>query len=485
GGSPIGLGKAIKRELDGQVRLVTVVTTFSGSEMTDYFGIRRGQSKEVGKDARCRPDHVVYDPKLVAGLPVDIAVPSLFNAMAHAVDSLYPATSGPENAALAKDAIVSLARAAEQIASEPDDGAWPDALFGAYRAATILGHAGMALHHKLAHVVAGSQNLPHAPTHTALLPHVVSFNRGARPDADEILCAALATDDPAGTIFDIAEAAGAEMRLAEHGFTREAVHSCADAVAAASFENPRSASAEDMVSLLDDVRLGRRPSFRRILGSPATGATPHAGLRPLIAGVSPDRAKLGVVLIQGRGSTAERTWKLFAPSLGALADRLAVIAVQADDRTWYPKGFRVPIADNQPGLDSALAVVDGMIDRFAARGLPRERVVLVGFSQGACLAMDYAARSGTGLAGVCAIAGGLIGDDAPAERHGAELARMPMVAGVAREDRWIDYQVAVSSRQHLEKLGARVDARDHDGEHTITDEQHQAIHSLLEALSQS
>jgi predicted esterase len=486
GGSTIGLGKAIKRELDGQARLVCVVTTFSGSEMTDFYGIRRGGSKEVGKDPRCRPDHVVYDPSLLHELPIDVAVPSLFNAMAHAVDSLYPKASSPELTTLASDAISSLARAAERLASGPDREAWSDALFGAYRAATILGRAGMALHHKLAHVVAGSQDLPHAPTHTALLPHAVAFNRGARPEADEVLCSALATSDPAGAIFDLAEAAGAQMKLGELGFTRRAVADCADTLARASFDNPRQVHAPEMVSLLDDVRLGRRPSFDRVLGSPATGAPPHAGLRPLVAGVDPDDARLGVVMVPGRGSTAERTWNLFEPSVGKLIERLAVRVLQADDRTWYPNPFTAPTADNQPGLDSALAAIDGLIDRFAARGLPRERVVLIGFSQGACLTLDYVARSGTGLAGACAIAGGLIGDDVPAERHAADLQGVPVVTGVAKEDRWIDYQLALSSRRHLQSLGARIDARDHEGSaHLITADQHQAIVNLLEALSRT
>jgi len=476
GGSAIGLGKAVKREL-GAVPFVAVPTTFAGSEMTDIYGVRRGSHKDVGVDAGCRPDLVVYDPALVASLPAAVLVPSLFNAMAHAVDALYPPDRDSSIAEPAREAIAELASAARAI-GEGDDGAEvrARAFLGAYRAAAILGRAKMGLQHKLAHVVAGALDLSHADTHAALLPHVVAFN-GDDVRATTVLQQALGAEDPAAAIFDLAAMAGATMELGRLGMPRSAMIRCAEEIEAAAVANSRPTTAAAMISLLDDARLGRRPGIGRELDSPAPGLLPHAGLRPLL--VRGTVEEMAIVLVHGRGSTAESIAATLEPALVSCRERAVVLAPQADDRRWYPAAFSQPIEANQPDLDSALAVIDGMIGRLQARGVPRERIVLAGFSQGACVVLEYLCRNGAGLGGCVAIAGALVGADAPAERHCADLAGMMVITGVARDDRWVSLAEVERTRAHLRSLGAQVVAIDHDHGHTVTAEQHQHIARAL------
>jgi len=479
GGSAIGLGKALRRELGGDPPFAAVATTYSGSEMTDLYGLLREGKKEVGKDPRCRPELVIYDPEMVAGLPLEVAVPSLFNAMAHAVDALYAKPEG-ELADLATRAIRELAGVATELAREPDSAdARGRGLLGAYRAAAVLGQSTMALQHKLAHIVAGHLDLNHALTHAALLPHCIAYNDGAEPSADQRLRDAL-DGDPASRVFDLALAAGAAMTLGSHGLERQSIAGLAEAAAGPGISNPRAIEAELIASLLEDARLGRRPHGERVLDSPMAGTGPHGGLRPLLSGAALGVAKAAVVLVHGRGSTAERITELFEPVL--TRDDVALVAIQADGRSWYPHAFTRPTGDNQPWLDSALETVKTAIARLEALGLARDRIALFGFSQGACLVLDLLARSGAGLAGGVAIAGGLIGDDAPGARHNADLHGLRVVTGIASQDPWLTTEEVDTARQQLRSLGAQVLAFDHEGsDHRITNEQSAAAAELISA----
>jgi predicted esterase len=121
----------------------------------------------------------------------------------------------------------------------------------------------------------------------------------------------------------------------------------------------------------------------------------------------------GLVLLHGRGGSARDMATLLGP-LGA--EGLAVAAPEAPGNSWWPTSFLAPAAAMEGPLAAALAAVDGALDEL---GLPRGEVALVGFSQGACLALEYAARRGAGLGGVVALSGGLIGtSDAPGEVYG-------------------------------------------------------------------
>jgi maleylacetate reductase len=259
GGSAIGLGKAV--QLATRRIFICIPTTYSGSEMTSIYGIREGGSKQVGRDPRVAPTAVVYDPELTRALPLATSVVSLFNAMAHPVDTLYASTTTPEIEQLAEQSVRELAAAIGRIAQAPDDlSVRDDALHGAYLAGAILGRAGMALHHKLAHVVGGGFDLPHATTHTVLLPHVVAFNAGAAPRATDLLRRALGADDPAAALIRLQRAAGAPTDLASVGMTAEQAREAARRVAAADYDNPRKASEQELAALIEAARTGASPT---------------------------------------------------------------------------------------------------------------------------------------------------------------------------------------------------------------------------------
>lgn len=255
GGSSIGLAKAV--QLHRRRAFIALPTTYSGSEMTSIYGVRTGDHKDVGRDPAVAPDVVIYDPALTVDLPLAISVTSLFNAMAHAVDALYASGCTDEVATMAETSVAELARALRALASTPaDPGARDDALHGAYLAGAILGQAGMALHHKLAHVLGGTFDLPHAATHTVILPHVVRFNQRAAPAATAILARALAHPDPAAALTALAADVGAPRDLGAIGLTADQARRAADHLATLEYDNPRQGTADELFALIDGARTG-------------------------------------------------------------------------------------------------------------------------------------------------------------------------------------------------------------------------------------
>lgn len=168
GGSTIGLGKAIA--LDSGLAIVAIPTTYSGSEMTPIYGITGDGVKKTGRDVRVLPRTVIYDPALSLTLPAGLSVTSGINAIAHAAEGLYAIDGNPIMDLMAEEGIRALARALPVIAGDAGNVvARTDALYGAWLCGTVLGHVGMALHHKLCHTLGGSFNLPHSETHTVAL----------------------------------------------------------------------------------------------------------------------------------------------------------------------------------------------------------------------------------------------------------------------------------------------------------------------------
>jgi predicted esterase len=175
----------------------------------------------------------------------------------------------------------------------------------------------------------------------------------------------------------------------------------------------------------------------------------------LAAGVPPERAAAAMVLLHGRGASAEDILTL-VPELEAPG--WAFLAPQAAGGTWYPNSFRAPIESNEPWLSSALDVVAGLVDRLDAAGLPAERVVLLGFSQGACLTLEYAARNAQRYGGVAGLSGGVIGPDgAPRADHGS-LAGTPVFLGCSDHDPHIPALRVHHAADVLRGLGAEVTA---------------------------
>ncbi len=259
GGSTTGLGKAIGLEFG--LPIIAVPTTYAGSEMTPIWGLTEDGIKKTGRDPKVLPTTVVYDPNLTLTLPDFIAGPSGMNAIAHCVEAIYSETANPIVSLMAEEGVRALARALPVVVKEPGNiEARSDALFGAYLSGASLGAVGMALHHKLCHTLGGSFNLPHAETHTAVIPHVTAYNAAAAPEMVERMSRALCTDDPAGAVFDLAKSLGAKMALSEIGMKEEDLDRAADIATQNPYFNPRPVARDGIRALLDDAFHGRRPA---------------------------------------------------------------------------------------------------------------------------------------------------------------------------------------------------------------------------------
>lgn len=190
GGSTIGLGKACA--FHANLTHIAIPTTYSGSEATPILGETVNGVKTTKSDPRILPKTIIYDVDLSLSLPPDVSAYSGINAIAHAVEALYAQTSNPIMTLLAKEAIRVLASSLPKIVDDPaNKEARSDALYGAWLCGTCLGSVGMCLHHKLCHALGGSFGLPHAETHTAVLPHALAYNAPKVPDVMATLAAVL------------------------------------------------------------------------------------------------------------------------------------------------------------------------------------------------------------------------------------------------------------------------------------------------------
>ncbi|CAN5898301.1 hypothetical protein BH11MYX4_BH11MYX4_36890 [soil metagenome] len=255
GVSAIGLAKALA--LETPLRIIAVPTTYSGSEMTPIYGTTAGGEKRTGRDERARPALVVYDPRLTVGLPRELAVTSLWNAIAHAVEALWVNAADRAASVTAEAALRLLASSLVADAGE-------DALEGAYLAGAVFGDLGPGLHHKLCHVLGGAFGLSHASTHAVVLPHVVRFHREAAPEAMAAIARALGVIDPVLGIERLAQATGAPSSLAKLGMPREGIARVVDAMLAMPPFHPRPIDRATLTTMLEGA----------YAGTPAPAASP-------------------------------------------------------------------------------------------------------------------------------------------------------------------------------------------------------------------
>lgn len=258
GGSAIGLAKAVA--LRTRLPILAVPTTYAGSEMTPIWGLTDGGRKTTGRDRAVLPATVVYDPALTTSLPADISAASGMNALAHLVEGLYAPDASPVTAVLAEEGIRVLADALPRVVVAPRDlDARADALYGAWLAGWVAGSAGMGLHHKICHVLGGAYDLPHAGTHSAVLPFVTAFNAPAAPAAMARAARALGAQDPARALWDLAERIGAPTSLAEVGFDSGQIPEAARLVVEAPPANPRPVDEAAVAELLCAAHTGMLP----------------------------------------------------------------------------------------------------------------------------------------------------------------------------------------------------------------------------------
>lgn len=258
GGSTTGLGKAIA--LDSGLPILAIPTTYAGSEMTSIYGITEGGLKKTGKDARVLPRTVIYDPELTLSLPVRMSVTSGINALAHAAEGLYAVDRNPIMDLMAKEGIAAMGRALPAIKKEAMDiTARSDALYGAWLCGTVLGNVGMALHHKLCHTLGGSFNLPHADTHTIVLPHALAYNAAAAPQAMQAIAQALQGRSAAQAVFDLAQNNGAPVALRDIGMKASDLDQACDIAMQNQYPNPRPLERAAIRQLLQDAFEGVGP----------------------------------------------------------------------------------------------------------------------------------------------------------------------------------------------------------------------------------
>ena len=260
GGSSIGLAKAIA--LNSSLPILAIPTTYAGSEMTPIWGLTENGIKKTGKNLVVKPKSVIYDPKLTVTLPARLTVTSGMNAIAHCVEGLYAENANPVTSLMAEEGIRALGTSLPDIAGNPNDlEARSAALYGTWLGGTVLGSVGMALHHKLCHVLGGSYNLPHAETHTVILPYALWYNAGHAPEAVKAISRALgsAENDAAGSLYDLASSLGVPTSLAEIGMKKEDLDKAAELAVQNPYYNPRPIDKESIRQLLDYAYAGKRP----------------------------------------------------------------------------------------------------------------------------------------------------------------------------------------------------------------------------------
>jgi maleylacetate reductase len=259
GGSAIGLGKAIA--LAYGLPVVAVPTTYAGSEMTPVWGLTENGRKRTGRDVRVLPRSVVYDPQLTRSLPVELSVTSGLNAVAHAVEALYAPDATPIISLLAEAGARALTGALPALVRAADDlEARGQALYGAWLCGACLGATTMSLHHKLCHVLGGTLDLPHAPTHAVVLPHALAFNQPAAPGAVAALSRALdGAPDPARRLWELAGELRAPRSLRTLGMAEADIEHIVEQALASPYANPVPVTADGLTRLLRAAWAGEPP----------------------------------------------------------------------------------------------------------------------------------------------------------------------------------------------------------------------------------
>ena len=258
GGSTTGLGKAIA--LRTGLDQIVIPTTYAGSEATPVLGQTENGRKTTQSDPAILPEVILYDAELVTGLPAGMTVTSALNALAHAAEGLYARDRSPLATLMAVEAFGAFTTALPKVLENPADlSARGETLYGAWLCGTVLGQVGMALHHKLCHVLGGSFNLPHAETHAVILPHALAYN--AQAAAVELApLQAHFGPDIAGGLYDFAARLGAPQALRDLGLQQSDLDQAADIAVQNAYWNPRPVTRDGIRALLGRAWEGARPT---------------------------------------------------------------------------------------------------------------------------------------------------------------------------------------------------------------------------------
>ncbi len=207
---------------------------------------------------------------------------------------------------------------------------------------------------------------------------------------------------------------------------------------------------------------------------------PHQGQKLVTAGTPLDEATAALILVHGRGATARSIVQM-----GEEVHRegVALLAPQAARNTWYPNSFLAPVERNEPGRSSGLQAVDDAVERAVEAGIDRERVLLLGFSQGACLASEYVARNPRRYGGLVALSGGLIGETVDPTSYDGDIEGTPVFVGCSDVDPHIPLERVKETSEAFELLNGDVDERIYEGMgHGVNEDELEAVAELVARL---
>jgi len=258
GGSTIGLGKAIALRTD--LPQIVVPTTYAGSEVTPILGQTEKGAKTTLRSPKVLPEVVIYDPQMTHSLPIEMSVNSGINAIAHAIEALYAQDKNPVSTMMAVAGATALIDALPLIvANQFDAEAREKAFYGSWLCGTVLGNVGMALHHKLCHTLGGMFDLPHAETHTVVLPHAVAYNAKQVPELLMPVATALQSNNAGAGLFEFAQQLGAPTSLRELGMPEHGVDLAAEQAMANPYWNPRQLELQEIRLLISNAYYGNSP----------------------------------------------------------------------------------------------------------------------------------------------------------------------------------------------------------------------------------
>lgn len=204
---------------------------------------------------------------------------------------------------------------------------------------------------------------------------------------------------------------------------------------------------------------------------------PHQTTQTSTYGAPLTRANAAMIMVHGRGATAE--------SMFSLADEFAqpdfhYIAPQAQNHTWYPYSFLQPKENNQPGLSSGLQQIHNLLEEITSAGIAAEKIILLGFSQGACLATEYAARHPQKLGGVVGFSGGLIGPEIDESLYSGSMEQTPVFLGCSNIDPHIPKERVDETEAVFKKLNANVTKSIYPGmPHTVNEDEIKTVRGMM------
>ncbi|MHB8207426.1 alpha/beta hydrolase [Mucilaginibacter sp.] len=197
----------------------------------------------------------------------------------------------------------------------------------------------------------------------------------------------------------------------------------------------------------------------------------------ITAGTPLAQAKGALVMLHGRGSTARNIISLAADFN---LSEFAIVAPQATNQSWYPYSFMAPVEENQPALDSALEVIGQAVADIIAAGIPADKIYFAGFSQGACLTLEYIARNAQRFGGAVAFTGGLIGEELLLSNYKGDFANTPILITTGDPDPHVPLSRVEESVSILKNLGAEVTLKVFKGRpHTILSEEIELTNQLV------